>query len=211
MWGSRDFKLLLLSFVIASFGAGLPASLFLFFCETVLGFSEYEAFQSLLLYFLIGLGLMPIWTYLSNRYPKKYVWFSSLCIHAGCFLPVVFLTKGQGNAFLILISLSAIGFGGTILLPSFLQADLVRAVSVESSVSAEGIFMGIWALAKKFAQALGAGLGLFVLGWVGFSPNTEANESVLLTMSLLYAVVPAVTALLSICIAIPLRQGSIKM
>jgi GPH family glycoside/pentoside/hexuronide:cation symporter len=50
--------------------------------------------------------------------------------------------------------------------------------------------------------AIGVGVSLSVLGAVGYAPNTPQNESVLLTLRILYALVPSICNLVAIAIAL---------
>lgn len=212
--GNMPFQKLIIAFTVNSFGAALPASLFLFFAQYRLSVSENEAYFSLLIYFAVGLLTLPIWLYLSNRMLKKYVWFIAQFINAASFLPVVFLGSGDYFYFLILVSISALGFGGATVLPSLLQADIISYTKLNTTLDIEGVYVGLWSVARKLSQALGAGLALFLLGLSGFDPslfdgaktslldNTEIlNENSKLTLSVLYALVPSVCSLISILIA----------
>jgi GPH family glycoside/pentoside/hexuronide:cation symporter len=52
------------------------------------------------------------------------------------------------------------------------------------------------------AAAAGIGMGLFVLGLAGYQPNMEQSPQVVLTLRILYALVPSVCNLVAICIAL---------
>ena len=56
--------------------------------------------------------------------------------------------------------------------------------------------------AKKLAAAVGVGVGLAVLGAVGYTPNVQQTETVRLTLRVLYALVPSLCNLLAIGIAL---------
>jgi GPH family glycoside/pentoside/hexuronide:cation symporter len=44
-----------------------------------------------------------------------------------------------------------------------------------SGLRREGMFIGIWSIAKKLAAALGVGISLYVLGYMGYEPNVEQS------------------------------------
>ena len=59
----------------------------------------------------------------------------------------------------------------------------------------------MWSIAKKFAAAIGIGAGLSILGMAGYAPNAEQPEQVVLTLRVLYALVPSVCNIAAIGIA----------
>jgi GPH family glycoside/pentoside/hexuronide:cation symporter len=200
-FSSSEFKTLSLSYLVSGLGMALPASLFLFFCEIVLGLSTEQANLSLLVYFGIGILFLPMWILLSNKFPIVKLWFIAQIINAGFFLPVAFLSKGDYSQFLFLISLSALGFGGAFSLPSIIQAQIVTEVNQANKGDFSGAFMGIWSVIKKFSQAIGSGLGLYIIGQSGLDSGQLDSETLQLTTRVLYAVVPSVLSLWSIYIA----------
>ncbi|HMO18083.1 MAG TPA: MFS transporter [Oligoflexia bacterium] len=216
---NEGFLRLLLAFIIQSLGAALPAALFLFFSKYIIGASEKEAYFALFVYFAAGFLFLPLWLSLTNRFQKKYLWFMAQIINAGAFIPVVFLGHGDYHVFLGLVALSAVGFGGSVVMPSLLQADVLEASWRNSGKKREGGLVGLWSVARKMSQAIGSGLGLLVLGLSGFSPEGfNANNGapqlepvVRYTMAVLYCVVPSILVFFSIFIAWPLRiESSLK-
>lgn len=200
-FSSSEFKTLSLSYLISGLGIALPASLFLFFCEIVLGLSTEQANLSLFVYFGIGIVFLPMWIFLSKKFPIVKLWFIAQIINAGFFLPVAFLTKGDYSHFLILISFSALGFGGSFSLPSIIQAQIVAEVNQAHKGDFSGAFMGIWSVIKKFSQAVGSGLGLYIIGQSGLDSGQLDSETLRITTRVLYAIVPSVLSLWSIYIA----------
>lgn len=200
---NKNFILLLIAYIISSLGAALPASLYLFFTKHYLNFNEEVALQSLLLYFIIGFISVPFWLKLSNKYNKKNIWFMSQTIHAGAFLPVFFLTPDTSYLFNFLIFLSALGLGGTIIMPSILQALFINNFSNHhSNTQIQGAVSGVWSVSRKFSQGVGSGLGFYILSSSGFN-NLSLNNSnySILLLGILYALAPTILCLISIFIA----------
>jgi len=202
-----QFRKLALSYFISGLGMALPASLFLFFCEIVLKLDSSQANLSLLLYFGIGILFLPVWAVLSKRFSMLPLWFTAQVINAGFFLPVAFLDKGDFMPFLVLISLSALGFGGSFMLPSLIQARIVDLSNQNNIHDSTGIFMGFWAVIKKFSQAIGSGVGLYVVGVSGLDAGDFSSENLDFVLRGLYAVVPSVMCLGSIFFAWGIRLG----
>ena len=113
-----------------------------------------------------------------------------------------FLGPGDTAIYAVLVVISGIGFGATLALPSSIQADVIDYDELKTGRRREGRYIGLWSIAKKLAAAVGVGVGLAVLGAVGYTPNAQQNETVKLTLRLLYALVPSVCNLLAIGIAL---------
>ncbi|MBT8356293.1 MAG: MFS transporter, partial [Desulfobacterales bacterium] len=102
----------------------------------------------------------------------------------------------------ILVFLSGIGFGATLAIPSAIQADVIDYDELISGERREGLYIGFWSIAKKLAAAVGVGAGLALLGVSGYVPNTSQPESVVLSLRLLYALVPCLCNSIGFIIAL---------
>ncbi len=195
---NRPFIILLIAYTVSAVGNNLPATLILYYVEYVLLSDMADLF--LLLYFVTGILFLPAWVRISHRTGKKTAWLASMIINSGAFIGVFFL--GPGDAFVhgVLVCLSGIGFGATLAIPSAIQADVIDYDELLTGRRREGQYIGLWSIAKKFAAALGIGVGLSVLGWVGYTPNAVQTENVRLTLRTLYALVPSICNLIAIFI-----------
>ncbi len=198
---NRPFVILLVSYTVAAVGNNLPATLILYYVEYVLQTTGAELF--LALYFVTGIVFLPPWIFLSRRIEKKKAWLAAMAVNTGAFLGVFFL--GPGDAFLygVLVVLSGIGFGAGLALPSAIQADVIDYDEMITGQRREGRYIGIWSIAKKIAAALGIGIGLAVLGKAGYVPNQPQNETVILALRTLYALVPCLCNLAAMIVLIP--------
>ena len=118
-------------------------------------------------------------------------------------LKIQLATIGPGDELIygILVFLSGIGFGATLAIPSAIQADVIDYDELLTGERREGQYIGLWSISKKFAAAVGIGIGLTVLGIAGYNPNTEQPAAVLTTLRVLYALVPSLCNLVAIAIA----------
>lgn len=199
LFGNRPFVILLASYTVTALGSNLPATLIPFYVQYVLGDPDSEAY--LLLYFVTGIALLPLWVYLARRFDKKWAWIASGALNSGSFACVFFLGPGDVVAYAILVAVSGIGFGATLALPSAMQADVIDYEELRTGRRREGEIIGVWLVARKLAAAIGVGLALPVLGLAGYVPNVEQTETVRLTLSALYALVPALLTLLGLALA----------
>ncbi len=192
--------ILIISYTIAALGSNLPATLILFYVQYVLQSTMADFF--LALYFVTGIFFLPGWVFLAKRTGKKYAWILSMVINTGAFLGVFFLGPGDTMIYGILVFFSGIGFGATIAIPSAMQADVIDYDELITGERREGHYIGLWSIAKKLAAALGVGSGLSLLGGAGYEPNIAQSEQVLLTLRVLYALIPSLCNVLAIFIAL---------
>ena len=197
---NRPFIILLISYTISAIGNNLPATLILYYVDYVLRSDRADLF--LLIYFLTGILFLPLWIKISGKFGKKQAWLAAMAINTGAFSGVFLLGAGDELLYGILVLLSGIGFGATLAIPSSIQADVIDYDELMTGERREGQYIGIWSLAKKIAAAAGVGIGLSVLGAAGYKPNTEQPGSVVLTLRLLYALVPCLCNAAAIVLAL---------
>lgn len=183
------FRTLLISYTIMGFGAALPATLILFYVQDVLGSANGGIY--LILYLIVGLLFFPLWPALAKRFSKKSTYLLSIGVNTGAFIGVLLLGSGDEIAYAILVAISGIGLGGTLALPSSMQADSIQLYERIYGMRREGQFIGLWSIAKKLTAALGAGVALPILDFAGYTAGSPTPSSSL-TLSILYAGLPCI-------------------
>jgi GPH family glycoside/pentoside/hexuronide:cation symporter len=196
---NRPFVILLIAYTVSAIGNNLPATLILFYVEYVLQSQLADIF--LMLYFVTGIIFLPAWILVSRRTGKKVAWLASMVINTGAFVGVFFLGPGDAAIYGVLVFLSGIGFGATLAIPSAIQADVIDYDELLTGERREGQYIGMWSISKKFAAAVGIGVGLSILGMAGYIPNAEQPAAVQTTLRVLYALVPSLCNILAIIIA----------
>lgn len=195
------YRLLLVAYTVAAFGSMLPATLLFFYVEHVLQ-SEWGT-RFLLLYLVMGVLFLPLWVLLARRWEKRTAWLSAMGLNTGAFLGALFLGPGDEWAFVVICILSGIGLGGTIAIPASMQADVIDDDELRTGSRNEGQLIGLWSIAKKLAQALGAGVAFPILGLAGYVQGSGAGQpqSAVWALTLLYAGVPCLCNAAAIVIA----------
>lgn len=195
---NRPFAILLASYTVSALGSNLPPTLIPYYTKYMLGM---DPGLFLILYLVPGLVCLPAWVALSKRIGKKNAWLASLAINVGAFFGVFFLEKGSAHAYGVLCVVSGIGSLATLALPSSMQADVIDYDEMLSGQRREGQLYGLWALFRKLA-AVSAGVSLPVLAAVGYQPNVEQGDDVLLALRLLYALIPCLLSFAAALIAL---------
>ena len=207
VWQNRPFVILLAAYTISAIGSNLPATLILFYVEYVLQSSRADLF--LILYLVTGVAFLPAWIALARRIGKKNAWLLAMIVNTGVFLGVFFLGPGDEVIYGLLVVGSGLGFGASLALPSAIQADVIDYDELLTGRRREGRYIGLWSIAKKMAAAVGVGLGLTVLGSVGYRPGIEQPAEVVLALRVLYALVPCLCNIAAIILiwTFPLDAG----
>ncbi len=197
---NRPFRILLIAYTISAVGNNLPATLILYYVEYVLHSPLADLF--LFIYFVTGILFLPLWVLGAKKFEKKAMWLAAMAINTGAFSGVFFLGPGDEWIYGVLVFISGIGFGATLAIPSAIQADVIDYDEMITGERREGLYIGLWSIAKKMAAAFGVGVGLFLLGTSGYTPNMKQPASVVLTLRILYALLPCVCNLVAFLIAL---------
>lgn len=196
---NRHFITLLTSYTLSGIGASLPATLIVYYVKYVIGVEDPAIY--LTAYFAVGFVMLPFWVWLSRRIGKRDAWIYSMLVNTAAFIGVVALGRGDSTAYLILVSLSGIGYGGSLALPAAMQADVLDVEEVERGARREGEFLALWSISSKLAAAAGSGIAFPILSFSGYVPNGVQTPTTVFALTILYAAVPSLCNLLAIRVA----------
>ena len=188
---NRHARLLILVFLIENIGTASLGILAPYFMQYIM--HEESAYSLLLLsHFVPTILIIPAAVWLSRRFGKKTVWFIAMLFSAGAYVGKFFAGPGELIYLLSVTMATGIGTGiGTVVGPS-VQADVVDFDEYETGERKEGSYFAIWNFIRKGAAGLVAALTGILLQWAGFEPNVAQSEGTLMTIRVLYTVLPAV-------------------
>ena len=157
-----------------------------------------EAAPKFLLVFLIpSFFLTPLWMPLARRVGKKAVWAFSFYLSAVCFGGMFFLGKGDDSLLMLAGFFAGIANGAAHVIGPSLLSDTVDYDELQTGERKEGAYFAAWNFTWKTAN----GFALIVIGamlsYSGFQPNVTQTPEVILTMKIMYAVVPCVAYLVA--------------
>jgi len=183
----RRFRCLLTVFVVNGIAAALPATLVLFFVDDVLRAEAWDG-AFLALYFVSGIGFLPVWVMLSRRYSRVSAWVASMVVAVAAFSWAWTLGAGDVAAFAVICLLSGAALGADLTLPAALLADIAESGNGRSGKSPQaGAYFGWWNLVAKLNLALAAGLALPLLDRLGYQPGVAEAT---LGLSAVYCLLP---------------------
>jgi Na+/melibiose symporter-like transporter len=178
---------LLLAFLLNGTANAVPASLFLLYVSHVLAAPEQGSLL-LAVYFISGVVGFALWLPVSRRLGKHRAWALSMLVACGAFAWVPWFTSGDLGLFLLVCLLTGLSLGVDMALPASIQADV--ADGHRSGSGRTGLLFGLWGMSTKLALALGVGLALPLVQWLGFDAAAPDGQRGLWALSLVYGLLP---------------------
>lgn len=186
-----DSKKLLLVYGISMLASSIPAVLVLFFVRDLLGAESYTGLF-LLLYFLSGALIMPVWKRLSLIYGKYRTWLFSMLLAVASFIWAFTLGEGDIAQYAVICIVSGMALGADLVMPPSLLADQLHIHSAQDSASTH---YALLMLLAKAALALASAIVLPLLQGAGFTPASANSPAALGALSTAYALIPCILKL----------------
>ena len=184
-------RLLLIAMVNAT-PVAVSSTLFLFFVESRLAAPGWEG-PLLLLFFLAAAVSAPVWGRMADRFGAKRVLLAGMVLAIAAFAGAAFLKSGDAPLFAIICLLSGAALGADMTL---LPAIFARRMAVVAPRAGQAF--GLWSFVSKFTLAFAAVTLLPLLDVAGFQAGSANSDTALMTLTLLYALVPCILKLLAI-------------
>ncbi|MFZ5846795.1 MAG: MFS transporter [Actinomycetota bacterium] len=199
--GSRDFRLLLTTFMVQALGIGAMLAGVDYMARVVL---EDRGASTVLFVCFVGPALLltPAWAAVGERVGKKrgYV-AASMFLAGGALLLVV---SGQGPAAVVYVAtaLVGVGYAGAQVFPMAMLPDTAAVDAARSGTNRAGVFTGVWTAGETLGLALGPGIFALVLAAGGYvstrSGAVEQPDSAVTAIVLGFSVLPAALTVLSL-------------
>jgi glycoside/pentoside/hexuronide:cation symporter, GPH family len=153
-------------------------------------------------YFVSAFIGVPFWRWVAKYTGKHKALAGGMVIAIGTNLGLFFLTRGDVALFTTMFIIKGFCFGALDLLPAAMLADATDVDTAISRKSRAGLLFAMAGVVTNFGQAVGQGLSLNALSWVGYRAAGETSEAALTSMRVLYALVPSVVLALALLIAL---------
>lgn len=154
-------------------------------------------------YFISAFVGVPFWRWVAKRTGKHKALAYGMVIAIGTNLGLFFLTRGDVALFTTMFIVKGFCFGALDLLPSAMLADATDVDTAISRKARAGLLFAMAGVVTNLGQAVGQGLSLNALSWVGYRAAGETGESALMSLRVLYALAPS--AVLAVAMLIALR------
>ncbi len=186
-------NLFFITYFLTQVAASLPAVLILFFVRDYLNAEPYTGLF-LFLYFTSGAALMQLWFVLSKKLDKYRAWLVSMMLSIAVFIWVVLLQPGDIVSYSIICILSGFALGADLALPASIIADRINAIEAEERATQ---YYGVMAFIPKLALALASGFAFLILDNTGFIAAGDNTQVTLLSLLILYGLVPCIVKCLA--------------
>jgi glycoside/pentoside/hexuronide:cation symporter, GPH family len=196
LWRNGPFRIIALALFIAYIAETARVTITLFFARDAIGVTNIGAVY--VYYFVAGLAAVPAWGWLGNRIGKHRALMVALTFLVVINSAIFFLQRGQTDAFTALFIAKGLCFGALELLPAAMIADTVDVDVARTKRQRQGLFFAVIGIVVKLGQALGQGLSLNLLGFIGFAAAGGNSEEAVYGLRLIYAILPNILVLLSL-------------
>jgi glycoside/pentoside/hexuronide:cation symporter, GPH family len=186
---------LLAVFILDGLLTGLVSSLFRFYTVDALKLGQ-GANILLLIYFLVGVIMTPLWAKLSYKVGKRKALVTSM-LYSVLSLGLLFVLP-SGNLLIAILFFTIIGgnFGATTFLARSVMSDVTEYDTYLSGKKRTGLFFALMTLTIKAGVALAIGIAYsLLLPMIGYEAGAENSESAISGLRIIYALVPMVCAL----------------
>jgi len=200
LFRNKPFVRLLTAWFINGLANGIPAVLFPLYLDHGLQASPVERNVLILVYFLAGVGAIPLWLRISRHSGKHRTWCAAMILACAAFIWVPLLGPGDIGPFLVICVVTGMALGADLSLPPAMQADVVDLDTLRTGRQRAGLFFAIWSMATKLALACAVGLAFPALQLAGFRAGEVNPASALLALAAIYAAVPTVLKCVAIAV-----------
>jgi Na+/melibiose symporter-like transporter len=190
VYHNLPFRMLCIAFTVLTIGITITNSILVFFI------THYLAQPTLVgpvlgLSFLSVLLFVPVWVRISRRIGKHRAAAISLLIAVvGSAVFAFMLRPGDGYWYLGLMVALGAASAAFLTLPVGIMGDVIDYDTMKNGEQRGGVFFGVWAFAQQVAPAIGIGISLPLLDWVGFKPTGASAPEALQALRYLYCFGP---------------------
>ncbi|KQU62503.1 hypothetical protein ASG67_00810 [Sphingomonas sp. Leaf339] len=158
---------------------------------------------------LVGVVVVPLWTWWATRRGARSAWFVAALIGLGCAAGFAMSAAGEGTTRIFLLGMQ-VAFAGFSLAGWAMLPDTVEYGEATQGVRVEAIAFGVSALVQKGALAAAAAVIGGVYDAVGYAGGAVQAPAAVAGIGWLMIVGPAVAITLSMAamVANPLRRGT---
>lgn len=197
--GARDFRLLLVTFVVQALAVGCVLAGVDYLAEDVL---DSTGAVTVLFACFVGPALLltPLWSSFGQRMGKKqgYV-VSSLILAAGA-LVALLADAAPFGVLIVGVVLMGVGYAGCQVFPMAMMPDAAAVDARRTGSNRVGVYTGVWTAGETFGLALGPAVFALVLQLGGYRSGADAvqPDSAVTAIVIGFALLPAVLILASL-------------
>jgi Na+/melibiose symporter-like transporter len=173
-------------------GSRAVEGLLIFYLVDAAGFIEQDARKSLLALLVAAIVFAPFWIWAGRAWTKHRALAIAIAGGIVVFFVLPFL---QGLGFwpnIAAFAVLGLAFSAPFTLGQSIAADVVDLDSLKTRQPRAGLLISFFGLAIKGADALGVGVALMLVGWLGYDPNAAVKTpEALNALTMVYVLFPA--------------------
>ena len=199
--GSRDFRLLITTFVVQALATGAMLAGVDYVARHVL---ERSGAATILFVCFVGPALLltPVWARFGERAGKKRGYVAASLVLATGALTLVGAQAFPPALVYVATGLVGVGYAGAQVFPMSMLPDVAAVDAARSGENRAGVFTGVWTAGETLGLALGPGVFGLLLALGGYVSSTTADAvqpgSAVTAITLGFSVLPAALTLLSL-------------
>ncbi|MCI4654456.1 MFS transporter [Sphingomonas aquatilis] len=194
----RDRLLLrvLASDVAVTAGQSIRAGLIAFFCVSYMGLPQWAS-GLYLLQFVFGVAAGPLWLAIGRRLGKCETAIAGELTQAAINIALLAVFPDMLWLLIALAVAQGLTQGSGNLMLRAMVADVADAHELATGHNRTGLFFSVFSLATKAGPAIGIGLALPLLAWLGFQPKGQSAPAALEALKYVFALGPAAAHIIS--------------
>lgn len=196
VFGDRLLLRVLASDLAVTAGQSIRAGLIAFFCIEYMGLPRWAS-GLYLLQFVFGVAAGPIWLAIGRRLGKRETAIAGELVQVVINLGLLLVFPGMLWLLVALAAAQGLSQGSGNLMLRAMVADVADAHELKTGHNRTGLFFSVFTLATKAGPAIGIGLVLPALGWLGFAPGGHSQPSALEALKYVFALGPAVAHIIA--------------
>ena len=202
VWGNKPMRLVVGMILIVTLAEAFRNALSLFFMKSVIQATSVGTLY--FIYFVAGLAAVPVWLWLGRKLGKHIAF--CICLVTVAIISAINMAFTADDYWLFVGFFIAKGtcFGGLQFLPLAILADVVDVETAETGKARAGSYIAFASMTAKISTASGTFLAISALSLTAFNAKLLAENAFedLITLRVLYAIVPAVFFIAAIIMAI---------
>jgi Na+/melibiose symporter-like transporter len=186
----------LASDAVVTAGQSIRASLIVFFAVWYMGLPAWAS-GLYLLQFIFGVAAAPIWLRIGTRIGKRQAAISGEIAQAAINIGLLFVFPGGLPLLLALTIAQGLTQGSGNLMLRAMVADVADAHRLRTGHDRTGLFFSVFALSAKLGPAIGIGIALPLIAWLGFAAGPHNSPSALEGLKTVFALGPALAHIIA--------------
>lgn len=196
VFGDRLLLRVLASDVAVTAGQSIRAGLIAFFCVSYMGLPQWAS-GLYLLQFVFGVAAGPLWLAIGRRLGKRETAIAGELAQATINIGLLAVFPDMLWLLIALAVAQGLTQGSGNLMLRAMIADVADAHELATGHNRTGLFFSVFSLATKAGPAIGIGLALPLLAWLGFEPKGHSAPAALDALKYVFALGPAAAHIIS--------------